>query len=115
MPKTIARDLRLPIHPQSATQPKASKRYEKLIGIMLSLAGPCFFGFHSPAMKVTINGESRGIDGPLSVAELLAELGLGGKPVVVELNREPVLPADHGTTTVEDGARVEIVTLAAGG
>jgi len=66
-------------------------------------------------MTITINGETRELDAPSSVAELLAVLGLGDKPVVVELDREAVLPADHATTTVEAGARVEIVTLAAGG
>ncbi len=66
-------------------------------------------------MTITLNGESREVDGPLTVAELLAELGLGDKPVVVELDREAVLPADHATTRVEAGAGIEIVTLAAGG
>ena len=66
-------------------------------------------------MTITINGENREFEGPLSVADLLSSLGLEGKPVVVELDRQPVLPAAHATTTVGDGARVEIVTLAAGG
>jgi len=66
-------------------------------------------------MTITINGEPRQIDAPLAIAELLAELGLAGKPVVVELNRKPVLPAKHATTMVEAGAQIEIVTLAAGG
>ena len=38
-----------------------------------------------------------------------------GKPVVVELNGDALLPGDHAITTVADGAAVEIITLAAGG
>ena len=35
--------------------------------------------------------------------------------VVVELEHEPVFPADYASTAVKDGANVEIVTIAAGG
>lgn len=67
-------------------------------------------------MNLTINGESRTIaDGPLTLAGLLEHLGLAGKPVVVELDREAVLPGDHDSTEVRDGAELEIVTIAAGG
>ena len=66
-------------------------------------------------MKITLNGKEYEIAGPMSVSELLRELGLSGKPVVVELNREPVFSRDHGQTRVEAGASVEIVALAAGG
>ena len=67
-------------------------------------------------MTLTLNGTSRefGADA-FTVATLLDALGLGGKPVVVELDREPVFPADYAATAVRDGANVEIVTIAAGG
>ncbi len=51
----------------------------------------------------------------MSVNELLESLGFGGKPVVVELDEEAVFPRDFATTMVGDGARVEVVALAAGG
>jgi sulfur carrier protein len=67
-------------------------------------------------MTLVLNGSSRSFDAvELTVATLLDTLGLGGKPVVVELDREPVFPADYATTDVRDGANVEIVTIAAGG
>ena len=67
-------------------------------------------------MNLTINGEARSFDATsMTLPELLQELGLGGKPVVVELDKQAVLPADHATTTVSDGASLEIVTIAAGG
>ena len=66
-------------------------------------------------MKITLNGKEHELAGPMSVSELLEELGFAGKPVVVELNREPVFPRDHDQTRVEAAASVEIVALAAGG
>jgi sulfur carrier protein len=66
-------------------------------------------------MTVTINGSPREIDAPLSISSLLDLLGLGGKPVVVELNREAISPRDHTTTVITDGSTLEIITLAAGG
>jgi len=67
-------------------------------------------------MTLTINGEAREFDSaPSTVSELLAELGMAGKPVVVELNREAVLPGNHQATPVKDGDTLEIVTIAAGG
>ncbi len=67
-------------------------------------------------MTLTINGTPRSFDSaPADLSALLAALGLAGKPVVVELDRSPVLPADYGSTPLRDGAVLEIVTIAAGG
>ena len=70
----------------------------------------------SRLMTLVLNGSSRSFEvATFTVASLLDTLGLGGKPVVVELDREPVFPANYATTGVRDGANVEIVTIAAGG
>lgn len=67
-------------------------------------------------MNLLINGTPRGFDAaPATVATLLEDLGLAGKPVVVELDREPVFPADYAGTGLREGAAVEIVVIAAGG
>ncbi|MGB6219780.1 sulfur carrier protein ThiS [Haloferula sp.] len=67
-------------------------------------------------MTLTINGTSRTFDATeFRIDSLLAELGLAGKPVVIELNRNPVLPADYSKTTISDGSELEIVMIAAGG
>jgi sulfur carrier protein len=67
-------------------------------------------------MNLVLNGVSRTFhEATHTVATLLEALGLGGKPVVVELDREPVFPADYAATEVRDGSSVEIVTIAAGG
>lgn len=64
---------------------------------------------------ITLNGSPHSVVGAISLARLLENIGLAGKPVVVELNEEAVFPRDYCQTLVEPGARVEIVTLAAGG
>ena len=64
---------------------------------------------------ITLNGSPYSIDGPLSLDRLLETLGFAGKPVVVEINENAVFPRDYAQTLVEPGARIEIVTLAAGG
>jgi thiamine biosynthesis protein ThiS len=66
-------------------------------------------------MKIQLNGNPHEIGGSMSVSELLESIGFGGKPCVVELDEQAVFPRDYPVVRVEDGARVEIVTLAAGG
>lgn len=66
-------------------------------------------------MKIILNGNPHEIAEPLSLTALLAGIGLAGKPVVVELDEQAVFPRDYPQTIVTDGARVEIVMLAAGG
>jgi sulfur carrier protein len=66
-------------------------------------------------MKIQLNGQPHEIAAPMTVSELLESIGFGGKPCVVELDEQAVFPRDFPTVRVEDGARVEIVTLAAGG
>lgn len=67
-------------------------------------------------MHLTLNGHSRHFtQTSLTVDELLAELGLADKPVVVELNQQAILPAEYPALSIPDGAHLEIVTIAAGG
>ena len=66
-------------------------------------------------MKITINGEAREVPGPISVAELVAYLGLKSGRVAVELNRE-IVPRDRqAEVRVEAGAVLEIVQAVGGG
>jgi sulfur carrier protein len=67
------------------------------------------------AIRLTVNGAARRVPRDLSVAGLLVECGLEGKPCAVELNRNLVPKARHATTTLQDGDTVELVTLVGGG
>jgi|DewCreStandDraft_4_1066084.scaffolds.fasta_scaffold178938_2 thiamine biosynthesis protein ThiS len=66
-------------------------------------------------LQLTVNGKAHTHHGGTFVSDLLAALGLAGKPVVVELNGNALRPADHAITEIPDRARLELVTLAAGG
>lgn len=65
-------------------------------------------------MRVTLNGEPREVEGPITVTALLASIGLEG-PVAVEINREVVPRAEHASRIVADGDAIEIVHLVGGG
>jgi len=66
-------------------------------------------------MEITLNGQAHELTGPTTLSALLESLGLAGKPVVAELNREPVLPRLFPDTRINAGDSLEIITLAAGG
>ncbi len=66
-------------------------------------------------MRIHLNGQFHELEKPTSLSGLLDSLNLAGKPVVVEINLEAVLPKNFPSTRIESGDRVEIITLAAGG
>ena len=66
-------------------------------------------------IEIVLNGEARGVSAGLTVAGLLAELGVEGGRVAVELNREIVRKTAWEATRVEAGAAVEIVQFVGGG
>ena len=69
----------------------------------------------NPPPAITVNGTPRPLEHPCTLEQLIVSLGLAGQPVVAELNEQAVFPRDYAATTVDPGARIEIVTLAAGG
>ncbi|BCW89549.1 hypothetical protein sos41_27150 [Alphaproteobacteria bacterium SO-S41] len=66
-------------------------------------------------IEVTINGEPRGVEGPLTVADLLVLLGLTRGKVAVERNLEIVPRSTYEAVAVVDGDRFEIVRFIGGG
>jgi sulfur carrier protein len=67
------------------------------------------------AMRVELNGETREVPDGLSVAGLLAHLGLTPTRVAIECNRE-ILPRDlWDATPLAPGDRLEIVHFVGGG
>jgi len=52
---------------------------------------------------------------PVTVAALLAELGMAGKRVAVEVNREIVPRSRHAEHHLNDNDRVEVVVAIGGG
>lgn len=68
-----------------------------------------------PHIRITVNGEAMEIPTGTTVTALIARLGLDGRPVAVERNREVVPRARHADTRLEADDRVEVVTFVGGG
>jgi len=66
-------------------------------------------------MNLTINGEPREFSVNLTVASLLAELGLKSDRVAVELNRDLLPRHLWDKTQLNDNDRLEIVHFVGGG
>jgi thiamine biosynthesis protein ThiS len=66
-------------------------------------------------MDVVINGERRQITGGATLLELLAELELDPRTVVVEHNRHIVRRPALGDVTVSPGDAIELVHFVGGG
>lgn len=85
-------------------------------GAFLAAPGP---DAHNPGMQtcltVTLNGEDRSLDGPISVAALLTLLGLDLRKVAVERNAAIVPRSGYPETWLESGDRLEIVHFIGGG
>ncbi len=66
-------------------------------------------------LSIIVNGEARKVANGATVLDLLAELGFANRPVAVECNRTVVPKAQHGTKTIAEGDRLELVTFVGGG
>ncbi len=66
-------------------------------------------------MKLTINGEDRAFEKPLTLQGLVEQLGMKSDRVAVELNRD-IVPRDQwARTELVEGDRLEIVHFVGGG
>jgi thiamine biosynthesis protein ThiS len=66
-------------------------------------------------MKITVNDRPHEVVAGTTLAELLDEMGLQPKLVAVEVNLQVVPRQQHGQCTLQEGDRLEIVTLVGGG
>jgi sulfur carrier protein len=65
-------------------------------------------------MKVTVNDEAVDVDDDITVAALLATLGIPDKGIAVAVDWT-VLPRSEWEHTLSEGAKVEVVTAVQGG
>jgi thiazole synthase len=66
-------------------------------------------------MNITVNGEAKSLDAPVTVEQLLSDIGLDARKVAVERNREIVPRSTYAATQVYDGDSIEIVHFIGGG
>ncbi len=67
------------------------------------------------ALTLTLNGDPRTFDAAMTVAGLLAKIGLDTRKVAVERNEEIVPRSAYGETWLEPGDALEIVHFIGGG
>ncbi len=66
-------------------------------------------------MKITLNGESVDVPGPVSVTALLESLAIDARRVAVEHNLVILKRAAFDGTIVREGDNVEVVNFVGGG
>ncbi|AZN35219.1 sulfur carrier protein ThiS [Iodobacter ciconiae] len=66
-------------------------------------------------MNISINGEAREFDAPLTLLDLINLLELKGKRIAIEQNGEIVPKSQHGTTFLNEGDVLEMVVAVGGG
>jgi sulfur carrier protein len=66
-------------------------------------------------MRLVVNGEEHQVEANATVKRLLASLGLQGSLVAVERNEEVIPRAQHESTVLHEGDRIEVVHFVGGG
>jgi sulfur carrier protein len=66
-------------------------------------------------MTITLNGKPTEVQAPATVSDLLEQIGMAGKPVVVERNQSALLPREHPSTSLAEGDFLEVIQITAGG
>jgi sulfur carrier protein len=66
-------------------------------------------------ISVSINGAARDFPRAVSVAELIKDMGLGGKRIALERNGEIVPRSQFEQQLLADGDKLEIVVAVGGG
>lgn len=67
------------------------------------------------SIQLTLNGEAYAIAPGLTAADLVAQLGLSGRRIAVEINEQIVPKSQLAATALADGDQVEVVHAIGGG
>lgn len=67
------------------------------------------------SIQIRLNGEPHSLSSGLTAADLIAQLGLSGRRIAVEINEEIVPRSQHADTHLADGDHVEVVHAIGGG
>lgn len=66
-------------------------------------------------MQLIVNGERADYPEGLTIHALLLKLGIGERPVAVEVNKKVVPKTEHPTRELKENDALEIVTFVGGG
>ena len=67
------------------------------------------------ALSIIVNGESRKLSEPLTLAQLITSLDLKPEQVAIELNQVVIRRASWDSTRLKHDDRIEIVHFVGGG
>ena len=66
-------------------------------------------------MHITFNGEEKSLNEGTYLSQLLEQLGIEGKRIAIEINREIIPKSAHAQYEIKDGDNIEIVHAIGGG
>ncbi len=66
-------------------------------------------------MNVRVNGETRQLQEPCTLAQLIETLGLADKRIAVEVNHEIIPRSRYATHLLAEGDKIEVVHAIGGG
>ncbi len=66
-------------------------------------------------MEIIVNGSQREVPPGYTAQQLVEDLGLAGRRIAMEVNREIVPRSDYPARVLNDGDRVEVVHAIGGG
>ena len=66
-------------------------------------------------MNLLINGEKRAVNGAKNITDVVAELGLEPKMVLIEHNGTALSRSEWPSTPIKSGDQLEILRVSAGG
>jgi sulfur carrier protein len=74
-----------------------------------------FVGSDYPVMNIQLNGDTQQFEDNLTAAELVEKLGLQGRRIAMEVNREIVPRSSYDTFQLKNNDKVEIIHAVGGG
>ncbi len=66
-------------------------------------------------MQVQVNGENMTVDDSINLNDLLSATGFTGKRVAVMVNDKIIRRDDRASVTLNEGDRIEIISMVGGG
>jgi len=66
-------------------------------------------------MQLIINNENKKFVSPLSITELIINLGLEDKRIAIEVNEQIIPKGNHNSHQLAEGDKIEIVHAIGGG
>ncbi|MEW5757222.1 MAG: sulfur carrier protein ThiS [Pseudomonadota bacterium] len=66
-------------------------------------------------MKIFVNGEAREVPAGYTAAQLITDMGIAGRRIAMEVNRDILPRSAYATHTFSGGDKIEVVHAIGGG